>query len=280
MLNKYLEKTLNKPITNIQSVSGGCIADSFLISTENKQQYFLKTANHFSPFQEEANGLNEIAKSSTIKTPNIIHVDNQHLILEYIQPGQTDINFFKRFGKQLAKMHQYSHDNFGFYENNYIGSSEQINLPQSNNWAEFYYQNRIVFQLKLAEKNSFATKELSLAIHNLENKIESILSGSEEPPALIHGDLWSGNFIAGPNQTPYLIDPAVYYSHREAELAMSSLFGGFPFEFYESYQQTYPLKKGYARRRPLYQLYHVLNHLNIFGQSYYRDAMVILKGYT
>lgn len=143
----------------------------------------------------------------------------------------------------------------------------------------FYYNKRLLFQYRLAERNGYATAALRNGISKLESRIHTILSGSEELPCLLHGDLWSGNFLCDSLGNPVLIDPAVYYGHREADLAMTRLFGGFPETFYRAYDKEYPLAAGYFYREGLYKLYHVLNHLNLFGTGYLGEAESILKFY-
>ena len=179
-------------------------------------------------------------------------------------------------------MHRNSSESFGFYEDNFIGSNIQINIPEAGeaeSWPDFYLNKRILFQYKLAEKNGYSTDELKNVIHRIESKIHDILKGSEEPPALLHGDLWSGNYIVDESGTACLIDPAVYYGHREADLAMTRLFGGFSQEFYESYMDTFPLPDNHKERENIYKLYHALNHLNLFGNGYYNTSLALAKTY-
>ncbi len=178
-------------------------------------------------------------------------------------------------------MHRTTSSNFGFYEDNYIGSNIQKNINNDNsNWIDFYFNNRILFQYKLAEKNGYATEEFKSNIKKIESSISKILGGSEEHPSLLHGDLWSGNFMVDENGDACLIDPAVYYGHREADLAMTKLFGGFNSEFYISYNDEWKLKEGYQYRENIYKLYHVLNHLNLFGMGYYSQAINLMKSYS
>lgn len=176
-------------------------------------------------------------------------------------------------------MHKHASDNFGFYENNFIGSNPQINLPQKNNWIEFYWENRLLFQYKLAEQNGYVNSEFKKSFAEFERRVPIILEGSEEKPCLLHGDLWSGNFMIDENGDPVLIDPAVYYGHREADLGMTKLFGGFDSAFYESYNETYPLPEGLEFRINIYKLYHVMNHLNLFGTGYLPQTISIINLY-
>lgn len=276
-----IENHLDAVLISSESVSGGCIADSKIIRTNSGQKYFLKThAGNQSMFLKEANGLNELSKPNTIRIPKVILADENFLLLENIETGNKAKNFFQDFGESFARMHNYTADNYGFFENNYIGATPQYNVAegtQKTNWAEFYFEKRILQQYKFIEANGYATSELSGLVQKLEGKIDSILSGSEEAPTLLHGDLWGGNYMCDSSGKAVLIDPAVYYGHREADLAMTKMFGGFTSEFYRSYQDTFPLKAGWEYREDLYLLYHYMNHLNLFGQSYYGTCIRLLK---
>ena len=150
---------------------------------------------------------------------------------------------------------------------------------EKNDWTKFYFNNRILYQLQLAEKIGNSTNELRNGISALENEIDKIVTDNLEKPSLLHGDLWSGNYMIGENGYACLIDPAVYYGNREADLAMTKLFGGFDARFYESYNETYPLPDGYEYRENIYKLYHVLNHLNLFGGGYYSQAISMIRSY-
>jgi len=223
-----------------------------------------------------------LAKSQTIRVPKVVVAERNFLLLEYIVSGHKKLRFFDSFGKAYAEMHRYTHDIFGFYEDNFIGATPQINTVNDTlktNWTAFYFTNRLLYQFKLAEQNGYVNDEFRKAFAHIENRIDSILKGSEEPPALLHGDLWGGNFMIDDQGEAVLIDPAVYYGHREADLAMTKLFGGFTNAFYASYNAHYPLKEGYLYRENIYLLYHVLNHLNLFGLSYYQQALQLMKGY-
>lgn len=282
-IKKDVETLLNTKITEIKSAYGGCIADSKIVSTQNGKKYFLKTLqNNEEVFEKEANGLKEIELSKAIATPKIIALNLQFLLLEYVIEGEKTIDFFYSFGKQFAQMHKYKSNYFGFYEDNFIGSSPQYNIAEGSekeNWAVFFFQKRLLPQLNMAKKNRLATQELSKGIGKLEGKIENILAKSQETPSLLHGDLWGGNYLCKQNKEAVLIDPAVYYGHREADLAMTRMFGGFSSEFYSAYQQTYPLEEGWEYRQNIYLLYHYLNHLNLFGNSYYSSCMKSMNCY-
>ncbi|MGQ1911451.1 fructosamine kinase family protein [Marinifilum sp. RC60d5] len=280
---RKIESWVGKKIINYKSVSGGSIAKTEQLIFEDNSSYFLKTACEFPDFfQKEANGLKELKKVNCIRVPEVLLIDEHFLLLEYIEQGPKNSDFYNRFGKQLSNLHSRTAFKFGFKEDNYIGLTNQLNIPigsESENWTDFYYNKRLLHQYKLAEKNGFAGNELKNGFLLLESRIEEILEGSEEKPTLIHGDLWSGNFLCDINSNPVLIDPAVYYGHREVELAMTKLFGGFPNDFYYSYSKHKPLPQGNDYRENIYFLYHVLNHLNMFGNSYYGQAVRLVWSY-
>jgi fructosamine-3-kinase len=253
-----------------------------LLRTASGNEYFLKSGMASDIYRCEATGLKELALTHSVRVAKVISVDKDYILTEYIRRGTATNDFFVQFGRELACMHRYQSDSFGFYENNFIGDNLQINIPdekERTDWADFYFNKRLLFQFKLAERNGYATPSLRNGMLRLEKTINSILSDSIEPPCVLHGDLWAGNFICDENGCAVLIDPAVYYGHREADLAMTKLFGGFPRAFYDSYQREYPLKPEWEYREGLYKLYHVLNHLNLFGRSYLHEAENLMRTY-
>ncbi len=278
---RSIEEILEKKIIEHSSVSGGSIATSQLVETINGEKYFVKTyGSNSTILQNEANGLRELAKSEAIRIPKVIAVTEEFLLLEFIGTGRRRGNFSELLGVQFAKMHRTTSDKFGFYEDNYIGSNPQINKSQNESWLEFFWENRLLFQFKLAEKNGYVDSQFRKLFRKLENRYLSILDGAEEKPTLLHGDLWSGNFMVDEIGNPVLIDPAVYYGNREADLAITKLFGGFDAQFYSAYNEEYPLLENWEYRTDLYMLYHVLNHLNLFGSGYYRQVISIIKRYV
>lgn len=269
---------LKTNIDSVTEISGGCIASAYKVTTSNGK-FFLKHYQTKHIAVCEANGINELRKANKIRVPEVIWFDENYLLLEFIEEGKRENNFWEKFGSQLAELHKYKSNEYGFYENNFIGSTLQVNLPKSQNWKNFYWENRILFQIKLAEKNGYLTDEMIRLIKNVELNLDDIIPDKEEV-SLIHGDLWSGNFLCDNSGNAVLIDPAVSYSNREAELGMTMLFGGFDSRFYQAYNETFPLEKDWKFRNDFYQLYHVLNHLNLFGSGYYSQAIRILKKYA
>lgn len=277
------EEKLGNKISKITSLSGGCISDAYKITTKDNSNFLLKYNPLVSSdmFMKEANGLIELSKSMTIRIPAVLGFDKDYILLEYISAGNKSKKFFENFGKNFAKMHKFTSENFGFYEDNYIGSNPQKNVPnetEKKDWVIFYFNKRILFQLQLAEKLGNSTEELRKGISKLENKISTIIS-TEEKPSLMHGDLWGGNYMVDESGQAVLIDPAVYYGNREADLGMTKLFGGFSSELYSAYNEEFPLEVGYEYRENIYKLYHVLNHLNLFGGGYYSQALSLIKFY-
>ena len=278
-----IEEWAGEKIKSRSSVSGGCIANSEVLTLKSGEQVFLKTGNAVSQmYYCEANGLKELKKANVIKIPEVYLVNDDFLLIEHVNQGSRDSRFFETFGHQFAEMHRITSSNFGFFEDNFIGATPQINTSNGvsrYNWSEFYFQNRLLYQFQLAEQNGYATTELRRGIEHIKQVIDTLLEPVHEPPTLLHGDLWSGNFMIGANSIPVIIDPAVYYGNREADLAMTKLFGGFETRFYDAYYESYPLPDGYRERENLYILYHVLNHLNLFGQGYYHQALSLIESY-
>lgn len=266
-----LEKELESPIQHKSSVGGGSINQSYRILLENKKELFVKFHPKSPPniFAVEAKGLKAIAEKNCIRVPNLIAKGENFLALEWINSTSPKEDFYPRMGRALAQLHKKSlkDRSYGWDWDNYIGS-----LPQSNTihktWSEFWMEERIKPQQRLAE-NLLSNSDMQ-AFKKLEEKIESILGESKmDLPSPIHGDLWGGNHLCDENNDPVLIDPAFYYGHREADLAMTAMFASYPKDFYGAYEEEYPLKPGFWEERiHLYLLYHQLSHLNHFGASY------------
>ena len=282
---KYkIESVIADKIISQKPVSGGCINDAETVTTQSGRTFFIKTnCNSLKDmFIREANGLRELAKANIIRVPKVLYADEDFLIIENILPQNRNKLFWEIFGRNFARLHNFKSNSYGFYEDNYIGSTPQLNIvsrTESLDWTEFYFNKRLLYQYNLAEKNDYAGEELRRAFSQLENKIYLVLKDSNAIPSLLHGDLWSGNYITDETGNACLIDPAVYYGHREADLAMTKLFGGFDNRFYSAYNEEYPLDSGYEYRENIYKLYHVLNHLNLFGPGYYQQALSLIKYY-
>jgi fructosamine-3-kinase len=279
-----VENKLDSEIIESHSLSGGCISNAYKIKISNGEVYFLKfnSSSENDMFIREAHGLQELNKAGVIKIPDVISYDDDFILLEMITSGSKNKNFSEDFGRKFASLHKFYGESFGFYENNFIGSNPQQNIVgdrEKHNWTQFYFNNRILYQLRLAEKLNNSTLELRKAIVDLENKIEDIVVDNGEKPSLLHGDLWGGNYMTDMEGFACLIDPAVYYGNREADLAMTKLFGGFDQKFYRAYNEEFPIADGYEFRENIYMLYHVLNHLNLFGGGYYSQALNLIRYY-
>lgn len=229
-------------------------------------------------FEAEVKGLRLLKSTQTFCIPEVINegeTENQsYLLMEYIAEGQKQTVFWVTFGFQLAQLHQTTSPQFGLDHNNYIGSLPQKNDGNHTHAADFYLEKRLLPQLDLAATKGFSFQNLNSFYYNIQQEIP------EEPPALIHGDLWNGNYLTDENGNPCLIDPAVCFASREMDLAMMQLFGGFPERVFESYHHAFPLQPGWKTRTDLWQLYYLLVHLNLFGSGYYNSVNTILKKYS
>ncbi len=281
-ITAYIESILGDHI-----IEGGKNIDNerhskFTVKTRLGRKYFVKKSSNSDLFRCESNGLSEIAKAGLLRTPEVLFFDKNLIILEYIDNYSPRNDFFSEFGIVMARLHRVNGQYFGFYEDNFIGDNIQLNVAtdrEKSEWSEFYFNKRIMFQIRLCEERNLLSKEISKGLAIAENRIRSILEKVSEKPSLLHGDLWNGNFLCDFRNKPVLIDPAVYYGHREADLAMTKLFGGFHPDFYISYNKEFPLTDGWREREPAYKLYHVLNHLNLFGLSYLKEAESLINYY-
>jgi len=279
---QIIESKFNSAICQQQTVSGGCIANSKIITLENRKQLFVKTItnNNSQIFIQESEGLRELAKAKSIEVAKPILATENCLVLEVVQQGKQNKKTMQNFGMNLARMHKFTSKYFGFRTDNYIGSNKQKNTPMlkidNHTWSEFFFEYRLFPQFKMAENKKLITDDFRKLFSKLEKNISSILAGQDKIASLLHGDLWGGNFIINSSGNAVLIDPAVYYGNRETDLAMTKLFSGFSADFYHAYNQEYPLETGYKKREKIYNLYHLLNHLNIFGFSYYQQCLNML----
>ncbi len=254
-----------------RAAGGGCINQALVLESD-RESYFVKTnrAALADRFSAEADGLRAIAATRTLRVPAVIvdgvAGDTAYLILEYLELGGGNGRSAEQLGRSLAALHRCPQTNFGWPRDNTIGSTPQINTPNPD-WVAFYRESRLGFQLQLAAQRGIGRSIVSRGEQLLEN-LQSFFASYRPVPSLLHGDLWGGNQSALPDGTPVIFDPAVYAGDREADIAMTELFGGFPARFYSAYREAWPLDPGYATRQTLYNLYHVLNHYNLFGGGY------------
>ena len=271
-----LGNALNTTITvnGESSIVGGCINNTIKINT-NKGDFFVKwnTNSKANMFQSEYNGLKVLKDTNTIRIPNVLCFDDDFLILEFIPPSNPNNAFWEVFGQKLALMHKQTHSKFGLDFDNYIGSLYQDNT-QNKNWTEFFIQNRLQAQLSIGNFSGTLLSDFDKLFQKLPNLFPN------EKPALLHGDLWSGNFLAKNGDTPMLIDPAIYYGNREMDIAMSKLFGGFNSDFYFAYNESRPLENGWEERIQICNLYPLLIHVNLFGGAYINQVKNILSYYV
>ena len=260
-------------------VRGGDISVTWQAKAEGRP-VFLKTgpSGCYDMFLGEAEGLKELALANAVRVPRVLGCVRSSsealLALEWIDFDLPTSAMARMLGQQLAKQHRYCKQIFGWHRDNTIGSTPQKNAWQDD-WVEFFRDQRLGFQLKLAAENG-CTGELQQEGDRLLANIGKYFDNYWPEASLLHGDLWGGNWAAADGQ-PVIFDPAVYYGDRETDIAMTQLFGGFNAGFYSAYQESWPLAAGSEQRILLYQLYHVLNHLNIFGQSYLGRALGIIR---
>jgi fructosamine-3-kinase len=256
-----------------RSVSGGCINQGYFLS-DGTRTYFVKLnqASQVAMFEAEALGVKQMYDTNTIRVPKPICYGTTgsccYIVLEWLDMGRGDSKSSEEMGRKLAQMHKKSlSQKFGWDMNNTIGSTPQINT-WTDDWVEFWTKHRLGYQFQLAKRRggSFPQAE------ELLNAIPKLLSGHEVQPSLVHGDLWGGNAGFTSEGEPVIFDPATYYGDREVDIAMTEVFGGFPAAFYQGYDQVFPLDDGYEKRKSLYNLYHILNHFNLFGGGYGSQA--------
>lgn len=281
VLGKQQKKKLH--IRRVKPLSGGSINLTARIDT-TEGVFFLKANDAFKypgMFEKEADGLEKLRSTNTITIPRIIksgEEDGQaYLLLEFIESRPQAVDFWNKFGKSIAALHRNTHERFGFSDDNYIGSLTQSNR-QHNKWLDFFVEERIEPQIKLALSAGKLNDTDNKIFQKLFGRLDTLIPDSV--PALLHGDLWSGNFLADANGNPCIIDPAVYYGHPEMDLAMTKLFGGFEDEFYEAYQAENPFPPGFEERIVIHNLYPLLVHVNLFGGEYIANVRSILKKFV
>lgn len=266
---------------NIQannSVGGGCINAAFRL-TDNDQDYFIKTndVTKAQMFEAEAEGLQEMASSNTIRVPVPVcygaHDNQCYIVMEYLDMGgSADM---AELGQQFAAMHRVTTERYGWRMDNTIGSTPQPNAWM-HDWIEFWRERRLGYQLELAARNGYGG-ELQRLGERLLSDMPALFNNHDPEPSMLHGDLWGGNYGALRDGTPVIFDPAFYYGDREADLAMTGLFGGFGANFYAAYNEAWPVDQGYEVRKTFYNIYHIINHANLFGGAYHGQAVSMME---
>jgi fructosamine-3-kinase len=266
-------------IARTVAISGGCINQSYRLDGQDGTPYFVKLNDDslHAAFNAEAAGLAAITATHTLCAPAVIAcgVSNHQsfLVLEHLDlHSRGDA---KTLGTLLAAMHRHTTARFGFSQDNFIGTTAQLNT-WTEDWITFWREQRLGFQLELAARSGYSGEIRHLG-ERLLDELPSFFVGYTPRPSLLHGDLWSGNHGYLADGSPVLFDPATYYGDRECDIAMTELFGGYPTAFYEAYREAWPLHDGYKKRRDLYNLYHILNHANLFGGGYVRQAAQMMR---
>ena len=261
------------------ALTGGDINDTYAVFVSGVARFCVKY-NHDCPsdfFVAEAKGLNAIANCKTLRTPWVLHVADSFLVLEYIQTGHKSKNYWQHCAASLAGMHRQPQPRFGFSIDNYCGHTPQPN-PQYDNGYQFFREQRILYQACIAFDRNYLSKSELATIEYFANTLEQLIP--PQAPALLHGDLWYGNIMTDNDGEPVIIDPAAYWGWPEADLAMTSLFGGVPAEFYQHYTSINALEPDWRQRFDIYNVYHLLNHLNLFGGAYHSQVMKIVRRYS
>jgi fructosamine-3-kinase len=254
-------------IADAVPLGGGCIHRSYRIQTDDGHRIFLKVNDDVPAdlFEREAQGLTALMVDGGPRLPRPYLWAESFLLLEDLAPAAEPTGFWERLGRELAKVHARAGDHFGFDHDNYLGLTPQPN-PWTEDGLEFFARHRLLFQAERARQAGLLEGPDVRQVEAVAGRLRELIP--DQPASLIHGDLWSGNILRGPLGEPCLIDPACHYGWAEAELGMTELFGGFPDRFYQAYAEVHPMIPGWRGRFPVYNLYHLLNHLNLFGGSY------------
>ncbi len=285
-LQQALARELGQPVVETRPVSGGDINQAAWCRLADGREMLVKWNTGRLPglFTCEHRGLALIRATRTLTAPEVFaaaETDGDRpafIALEWLGRGRSRPDTAVALGRGLAAMHRHTAETYGLDHDNYIGANPQPNTP-ADNWVDFFRHRRLGFQMELAARNGYLPAARRQRLERLLSRLEEWLP-PHPPASLLHGDLWGGNWLVTASGEPALIDPAVYYGHREADLAFTELFGGFPPDFYRAYEAAWPLEPGYEERRHLYNLYHLLNHLNLFGEAYGGQVDAILRRYT
>jgi protein-ribulosamine 3-kinase len=277
---EFLQEKYGYKANGFSPASGGCINHGGKLKT-GAGNFFLKwndAITYPQMFETEVLGLRLLASAEAVHVPEVIGhgqtASYQFILLEYISSGSRSNKFWTTLGTELANLHRVSATMFGLDYDNYIGSLRQYNSYKED-WINFFIEQRLAIQVNIAIQKELIDAALANQFERLYKRLPALLP--TEKASLLHGDLWSGNIIVNTKGGPCMIDPAVYYGHREAELAFTHLFGGFDPAFYESYQEAFPLAPDFAKRIEIYNLYPLLVHVNLFGETYVQQVQSIMK---
>ncbi len=278
-VESWLDKAGWGTVVNSTAVGGGCIHNGRRLLTSSGRTAFLKT-NHRVPsdlFSREAAGLQALAAPGSLRIPAVFAAGETFLLLEDLAPAPPARDYWERLGRGLAELHRVERPGFGFEHDNYLGSTPQPN-PEVQDGYVFFAEHRLAYQAGMAVRAGLFERTDAQRIEKLGLNLRELIP--EQPASLIHGDLWSGNLLADSEGAPALIDPAAHFGWREADLAMMVLFGSVPEAFYAAYREVTPLPEGLRARFPIYNLYHLLNHVNLFGRGYLGQVLKILDRYV
>ena len=281
-VKQHIQETIDHSITSAQRVSGGSINQAAKVTLDDDTACFLKWNTTADPdmFIVEERGLELLTSADTsLRIPSVLATGatdegTGFLLQEFIFEGRSKPNSAGDFGRALAQLHNHHNDTFGLDHNNFIGRLPQSNIPHDS-WIDFFIQERMEPQLQMATDSGKLGAGTVTSFNAMYKELPDIFP--DEPPSLLHGDLWGGNYFFDQDGEATIYDPAVYYGHREIELAFTHLFGGFPSNFYSAYEETYPLSSGFYKRKDIYNLYPLLVHTNLFGGSYARQVESIVR---
>lgn len=288
-LSSAIAQTLRDPlgsevtIVNCRSIGGGCISKAFIVRLSNGAEAFVKSnaLSFQEAFEIESRSLRDIARVGELPVPEPLGVgttsQESFFVCEAVTESRRPSDFFERFGRALARHHRQSirkdhQQRYGWQSNNFLGSATQVN-QWSADWISFFAEHRFEYQIAWAKDQSLSSMSLSRLIADVLKQLPNLIGDSCQEAVLLHGDLWSGNYISNAVGDPVVIDPAVYYGSREAEFGMIKLFGNCPTSFYHAYNETWAMADGWERRAEVYKLYHLLNHLNLFGGGYQAECI-------
>lgn len=280
-ISEHISQSLNRSfvIQKKSAIGGGSINSAYKITGVDGRSYFVKlnSAHLEHMFQVEFDSLNELLQTDIMRIPKPVCFgtsgSQSYLVLEFIAMSSNGSG--RELGQALAQMHKITTSQFGWYQDNIIGSTHQSNRQHSD-WLTFWREERMLPQFEMLYDKGYK-KYLQPLSDKLIKQLDNLLANHHPQASLLHGDLWSGNYAYDENKAPVIFDPALYYGDREAELAMTELFGGFGADFYQAYNEAWTLDKGYQQRKTLYNLYHILNHANLFGTSYLNQAISMME---
>ncbi len=278
-LQAWLKSQAFSGSVGLSPIPSGDTSEAFCLTDSGGAKYFVKQKFSAPPrfFESEAQGLAYLNVSANVRTPNVLGYGNQFIVMEYIESAPQSSRFWDDLAEDLALLHECTREQFGFINDNYCGATPQLNHFCDDGY-EFFAQYRLRYQADLALASGLLQPNDYRRIINLGQQLNQLIP--KQAPALLHGDLWSGNVHVSAQGGPTFIDPAVYYGWRETDLAMTRLFGGFPPRFYQAYAACTELAPDWEERVPIYNLYHLLNHLNLFGESYYVSVREILDRFA